>query len=128
MKIRMKTWKHYMLFIATAVGLIFLISYGISSYYDFQYETVTFTAGLIVLLAGLYGMMEGRSFGNHMVVPGNVSSAMQATIELERELQEIKRQGPYRYAVENRIMKFRSVPFALVLSGVISFGITYFIA
>jgi len=128
MKFRLKTWKHYMLFIVIAVGLIFLISYGINSYYDIQYETVTFTSGLIVLLAGLYGMMQGKSFGNHMVVPGNVSSSMHATLELEREMQEIKRQGPYQYTLENRVMKFRSVPFALFLSGLISFGITYFIA
>ncbi|WP_018757232.1 hypothetical protein [Paenibacillus terrigena] len=125
MKFVRKGWNRYVFFIFLTVGLIFLASYGISYYYEFVYSTVTFVIGLIVLLIGIYGSMQGRSFGNRMVVPGY--NSIHSTIELEREMQEIKRQGPYMYTLENRVMRFRSVPFALIISGLISFGITYFI-
>ena len=127
MKFVRKGWNRYVFFIFLTVGLIFLASYGISYYYEFVYSTVTFVIGLIVLLIGVYGSMQGRSFGNRMVGLGNAFNSIHSTIELEREMQEIKRQGSYMYTLENRVMRFRRVPFALIISGLISFGITYFI-
>jgi len=97
-----------------------------SYYYEFIYSTVTFVIGFIVLLIGIYGSMQGSSFGNRMVAPGGMVSSIDSALELERELQEIQRQGSYAYAMNHRMIKFRSVPFAMFVSGLISFGITYF--
>ncbi|OPA73768.1 hypothetical protein BVG16_27175 [Paenibacillus selenitireducens] len=122
------TWKYLSIFIGMTVVLVFVAALCISSYYGYAFSTVSFYLSLFVLVIGIFFSMEGRSFGNRFVVPGNSFDAVNATLELERESQDIKNQGPVKYVLENRIMKFKQKPFAFIISGLISLAITYFIS
>lgn len=128
MRSKRYTWKQLSIVIGITVVLVFLTSLCISVYYDFIFTTVSFYIGLIVLLSGFFFSMEGRSFGNRIAIPGNGFDAVNTTLELERESQDIKNQGPVRYTLENRIMQLKQIPFSLIISGLMSLVITFFMS
>lgn len=110
-----------------SVGVICLLAYGISRFYDFSLSDTTFVIGLLVLISGLYFSMQGRAFGNRFM-PNSQYNAAEASLEAEREIREMTSQGSLKYAMENRILIFRFKPFVMIISGLISLLIAYLVS
>lgn len=109
------------------IGIIFLISFAISYYYEFTFSDILFSAGLTVLVIGIYFSIQGRSFLGNSILPQEHGYQILDALEAEREMQEIRNQGTMKYVLENRMMDFRTKPFSMIISGVITVVLSYFI-
>lgn len=123
----MRKLKWLSIYSIISIGVIQLISFGISYYYDFSFTDTLFMVGLIVLLIGLLFSMQGRSFFGNKFIPGatDLGTHIVSVLEAEREIQEIRTQGTIEYVLENRMMRFRTKPISMIISGVITLFIIY---
>lgn len=114
-------------FIALFIGITLLISFAISYYYEFAFSDILFSVGIVVLVIGIYLSIQGKSFLGNSILPQEHGYQILDTVEAEREMQEIRNQGTQKYVLENRIMDFRTQPFSMIISGVVTVVLSYFI-
>lgn len=110
------------------MGIIFLVSFGISFFYERSFlDTLTY-AGLSVLLLGILFSMKGRSFLGNQLIQQDNDYGIYDPLEAERESQEIRNQGSIKYVRDNRTVTFRMTPFSMMIASVITLGIAYLLA
>ncbi|RIX49899.1 hypothetical protein D3P08_21755 [Paenibacillus nanensis] len=124
----MKKLKWLTILSLLGMGIIFLVSFGISYFYKRSFlDTLTYT-GLSVLLLGILFSMKGRSFLGNQLIQQDSDYGVYDPLEAERESQEIRSQGSIQYVRDNRTVAFRMTPFSMMISSVITLGIAYLLA
>lgn len=120
----LKNWRQSMLHLIIMIVVLYFIAYVIHLNTGGSLQDVSFYIGVIALVIGLLGLMEGRSFGNRIAFPGNEGDSTSVMLEMEVELQEIKRQGP-DYVTNNRRLILRQWPALCVLAALIMLLLNY---
>lgn len=116
----MRKLKWVSIYSIISLVVIQLISFGISYYYEFSFLDTLFMVGVIVLMMGLLLSMQGKSFFANNFIPGgnDLRTHVVSVLEAEREIQEIQSQGTIKYVTENRMLRFRTIPVSMIISGV----------